>query len=115
MPSCPRPSTTLRAAEAVARSRAILDRRCARRLVARAGRDERMVPIEQKDQAEESASKTPQNHPLDPAKRPNILARIRCHLVGSSLKPPSHNAYSSSLGINPCARAVDQSAFIVLG
>ena len=30
-----------------------------------------MVPIEQKDQTEESASKTPQNHPLDPAKRQN--------------------------------------------
>src|SRR5712672_1782153 len=82
MPSCPRPSTTLRAAEAVARSRAILDRRCARRLVARAGRDERMVPIEQKDQAEESASKTPQNHPLDPAKRHKSKSTKReraCH------------------------------------
>src|SRR5712672_2636584 len=31
MPSCSRPSRTLRAAEAVARRRAILDRRCARR------------------------------------------------------------------------------------
>src|ERR1700724_2601837 len=49
MPSCSQPSRTLRAAEAVARRRAILDRRCARRLVARTGRDGRMVPIEQKD------------------------------------------------------------------
>src|SRR5271157_2590149 len=31
LPSCSRPSRTLRAAEAVARRRAILDRRCARR------------------------------------------------------------------------------------
>src|SRR5438876_7684234 len=49
MPSCSRPSRTLRAAEAVARRRAILDGRCARRHVVRAGRDGRMVPIEQKD------------------------------------------------------------------
>src|ERR1700693_1016821 len=49
IPSCSRPSRTLRAAGAVARRRAILDCRCARRLVARAGRDGRMVPIEQKD------------------------------------------------------------------
>jgi hypothetical protein len=40
---------TLRAADAVARSRAIIDRCCARRLVTRAGRGGRMVPIEQKD------------------------------------------------------------------
>ncbi len=38
LPSCSRPSRTLRAAGAVARRRAILDRRCARRRVARAGR-----------------------------------------------------------------------------
>ena len=44
VPSCSRPSRTLRAAGAVARRRAILDCRCARRLVARAGRDGRMVP-----------------------------------------------------------------------
>src|SRR6266853_6755172 len=49
VPPCSRPSRTLRAAGAVARRRAILDRRCARRRVARAGRDGRMVPIEQKD------------------------------------------------------------------
>ena len=49
MPSCSRPSRTLRAADAVARSRAILDRRCARRHGPRAGRDGRMAPIEQKD------------------------------------------------------------------
>ncbi|HEV3395142.1 MAG TPA: alpha/beta hydrolase, partial [Xanthobacteraceae bacterium] len=49
MPSCSRPSRTLRAAGAVARRRAILDCRCARRHVRRAGRDGRMVPIEQKD------------------------------------------------------------------
>src|SRR3977135_1104998 len=44
MPSCSQPSRTLRAAEAVARRRAILDRRCARRQIARVGRDGRMVP-----------------------------------------------------------------------
>jgi hypothetical protein len=49
MPSCSRPSRTRGAAGAVARRRAILDRRCARRRVACAGRDGRMVPIEQKD------------------------------------------------------------------
>jgi hypothetical protein len=49
MPSCWRSSRTLRAAEAVARRRAILDGRCARRLGRRAGRDGRMVPIEPKD------------------------------------------------------------------
>jgi len=54
MPSCSRPSRTLRAADAVARSRAILDRRCARRHGARAGRDGRMAPIEQKDGTQEA-------------------------------------------------------------
>jgi hypothetical protein len=49
VPSCSRRSRTLRAADAVARRRAILDSRCARRLGLRAGRDGRMVPIEQKD------------------------------------------------------------------
>ena len=52
LPACSRPSRTLRAAEAVARRRAILDRRCARRQVVRAGRDGRMVPVEQKDGTE---------------------------------------------------------------
>src|ERR1700738_3813410 len=70
MPSCSQPSRTLRAAEAVARRRPILDRRCARRQIARAGRDGRMVPIEQKDWTEEDrASKPGQNHPLDSTKR----------------------------------------------
>src|SRR5215831_1140890 len=69
MPSCSQPSRTLRAAEAVARRRAIPDRRCARRRIARAGRDGRMVPIEQKDCAEEDrASILGQNHPLDSTK-----------------------------------------------
>src|SRR5208282_3263361 len=54
MPSCSRPSRTLRAADAVARSRAILDRRCARRHGPRAGRDGRMAPIEQKDGTQEA-------------------------------------------------------------
>ena len=45
MPSCSRPSRTLRAADAVARRRAILDRRCARRHGLRPGRDGRMAPI----------------------------------------------------------------------
>src|SRR5215470_11180835 len=49
MPWCLRPSRTLRAAKAVARRRAILDRRCARRHWLCAGRGGRMVPIEQKD------------------------------------------------------------------
>src|SRR5580765_4895327 len=70
MPSCSQPSRTPRAAEAVARRRAILDRRCARRHIALAGRDGRMVPIEQKDSTEEDrASKLGQNHPLDSTKR----------------------------------------------
>src|SRR5215831_2190207 len=70
MPSCSQPSRTLRAAEAVARRRAIPDRRCARRRIARAGRDGRMVPIEQKDCAEEDrASILGQNHPLDSTKK----------------------------------------------
>jgi len=51
LPSCSRPSRTLRAAGAVARRRAILDRRCARRRVTCAGRDGRMAAIEQKDGA----------------------------------------------------------------
>ena len=51
VPSCSRPSRTLRAADAVARRRAILDRRCARRHLRRAGRDGRMAPVEQKDGA----------------------------------------------------------------
>src|SRR5258707_15429303 len=73
MPSCSQPSRTLRAAEAVARRRASLDRRCARRHIARAGRDGRMVPIEQKDWTEEDrASKLGQNHPLDSTKRHNL-------------------------------------------
>ena len=55
MPSCSRPSRTLRAADAVARRRAILDRHCARRHEARAGRGGRMVPIEQKDGTQEAA------------------------------------------------------------
>ena len=46
MPGTPR---TLRAADAVARRRAILDCRYARRHGLRAGRDGRMAPIEQKD------------------------------------------------------------------
>jgi transposase len=72
MPSCSQPSRTLRAAEAVARRRAILDRRYARRQIARAGRDGRMAPIEQKDWTKEDrASKTGQNHPLDSTKRQN--------------------------------------------
>ena len=49
VPPCSRPSRTLRAAGAVARRRAILDRRCARRPWLCAGRGGRMVPIEQKD------------------------------------------------------------------
>jgi len=70
MPSCSQPSMTLRAAEAVARRRAILDRRCARRQIACVGRDGRMVPIEHKDWTEaDRASKLGQNHPLDSTKR----------------------------------------------
>jgi hypothetical protein len=33
-----------------------------------------MVPIEQKDQADDGASKSPQNHPLDCAKRQKFFA-----------------------------------------
>jgi tetratricopeptide (TPR) repeat protein len=42
LPSCSQPSRTLRAANAVARRRAILDRHCARRHEARAGRGGRV-------------------------------------------------------------------------
>jgi hypothetical protein len=70
MPSGSQPSTTLRAAEAVARRRAIIDGRSARRQIAPAGRDGRMVPIEQKDWTEgDIASKLGQNHPLESTKR----------------------------------------------
>ena len=55
LPSCSRPSRTLRAADAVARRRAILDRRCARRHARCAGRDGRMAPVEQKDGREKAA------------------------------------------------------------
>ena len=48
VPSCSRPSRTLRAADAVARRRAILDRHCARRHGrARVGTEG--LPVEQKD------------------------------------------------------------------
>jgi hypothetical protein len=50
VPPCSRPSRTLRAADAVGPDDGpILDRRCARRHWLCAGRDGRMVPIEQKD------------------------------------------------------------------
>src|SRR6476660_9858687 len=84
MPSCSPPSRTPRAAEAVARRRAILDRRCARRHIARAGRDGRMVPIEQKDWTEEDrASKLGQNHPLDSTKRQNLECRRKFQEVAT--------------------------------
>src|ERR1700745_1902560 len=93
MPSCSQPSRTLRAAEAVARRGAILDRRCARRHIARAGRDGRMVPIEQMDWTEEDrASKLAQHHPLDSTKRlifghqlPPFI--IWCWRTGQDLEP----------------------------
>ena len=59
-----------RFAPMVARRRAILDRRCARRRIARAGRGGRMVPIEQKDWTKEGrTSILGQNHPLDSTKK----------------------------------------------
>ena len=67
MPSCSQPSRTLRAADAVARRRAILDRRCARRHGLCAGRDGRMVPIEQNPGQD---NVVPQDFPLPlPARR----------------------------------------------
>src|SRR6476660_1150363 len=91
MPACSQQSRTLRAAEAVARRRAILDRRCARRHIARAGRDGRMVPIEQKDWTDEDrATKLGQHHPLDSTKRQNILGGVR-HSFYSSQKNPLEN------------------------
>jgi hypothetical protein len=79
MPSCSQPSRTLRVAGAVARRRAILDRHCARRQIARAGRDGRMVPIEQKDWTEEDGALKPsQNYPLDSTNRQNRFGSWRC-------------------------------------
>src|SRR5271163_4889791 len=84
MPSCSRPSRTLRAADAVARRRAILDRHCARRHEARAGRGGRMVPIEQKDGTRagidwwvsvKSLTPTPPSEPL----KPSTGAAVRDH------------------------------------
>src|SRR5262252_7383882 len=94
MPSCSQPSRTLRAAEAVARRRAIPDRRCARRRIARAGRDGRMVPIEQKDCAEEDrASILGQNHPLDSTKKDLFKTRTLV-LVGSNYAREAKTAVS---------------------
>src|SRR5258707_2889103 len=117
MPSCSQPSRTLRAAEAVARRRASLERRCARRHIARAGRDGRMVPIEQKDWTEEDrASKLGQNHPLDSTKRPKEK-RVSAHrliLLGSAASiavavvagGPSGNVVLNSL-VAPAHAATD--------
>jgi hypothetical protein len=77
LPSCSRPSRTLRAADAVSRRRAILDRHCARRHEARAGRGGRMVPIEQKDGTRagiywwvsvKGLTPTPPSEPLKPSR-----------------------------------------------
>ena len=84
LPSCSRPSRTLRAADAVARRRAILDRHCARRHEARAGRGGRMVPIEQKDGTRagidwwvsvKGLTPTPPSEPL----KPSTGAAVRDH------------------------------------
>src|SRR5271154_4687558 len=84
MPSCSRPSRTLRAADAVARRRAILDRHCARRHEARAGRGGRMVPIEPKDGTRagvdwwvsvKDLTPTPPSEPL----KPSTGAAVRDH------------------------------------
>src|SRR5580658_9801565 len=79
LPSCSRPSRTLRAAGAVARRRAILDRRCARRHVARAGRDGRMAAIEQKDGAPARDAKNVSEDGLEnaPPTRAGNRAQIR--------------------------------------
>ena len=61
MSSSSQPSRMLRAAKVVARRCAILYRCCARRHVAPAGRDGRMVPIEQKDK--DGASKIRRKSP----------------------------------------------------
>lgn len=62
---------------AVARRRAILDSRCARRLLLGAGRDGRMVPIEQKDWSEERQrfeirSKSPTQFHEEAKKKPPL-------------------------------------------
>jgi hypothetical protein len=84
LPSCSRPSRTLRAADAVARRRAILDRHCARRHEARAGRGGRMVPIEPKDGTRagvdwwvsvKGLTPTPPSEPL----KPSTGAAVRDH------------------------------------
>jgi len=84
LPSCSRPSRTLRAADAVARRRAILDRHCARRHEARAGRGGRMVPIEPKDGTRagvdwwvsvKDLTPTPPSEPL----KPSTGAAVRDH------------------------------------
>src|ERR1700747_41121 len=71
MPSCSQPSRTLRASGP--EDGAILDGRCARRHLERAGRDGRMVPIEQKDGRPKKTLKTRSNHPLESTKRLKIL------------------------------------------
>jgi hypothetical protein len=84
LPSCSRPSRTLRAADAVARRRAILDRHCARRHEVRAGRGGRMVPIEPKDGTRagvdwwvsvKDLTPTPPSEPL----KPSTGAAVRDH------------------------------------
>src|SRR5271165_3094067 len=76
MPSCSQPSRTLRAADAVARRWAILDRRCARRHGPRAGRDGRMVPIEQKDWTRRRGA---QDFPLPLPARPIVFGKRKRH------------------------------------
>ena len=76
MPSCSQPSRTLRAADAVARRRAILDRRCARRHGPLAGRDGRMVPIEQKDW---TRRRDAQDFPLPLPARPIVFGKRKRH------------------------------------
>jgi hypothetical protein len=109
MPSCSRPSRTLRAAKAVARRRAILDRRCARQHVAAAGRDGRMVPIEQKDEtAPQISAKI--THTIS---RRGILYMVaRSYAVAKLSKqigPIPHQLHS----LGPILRAVAETARVV--
>ena len=76
MPSCSRRSRTLRAAGAVARRRAILDNRCARRHRLRTGRDGRMVPIERKDGT--TVALMPPDFPLPLPVRCRAFGKRKC-------------------------------------
>jgi hypothetical protein len=76
MPSCSQPSRTLRAADAVARRRAILDRRCARRHGPRAGRAEGWCRSNKRIGQDDVV---PQDFPLPLPARPIVFGKRKRH------------------------------------